>query len=100
MPKVHRDTDSRICGAKTIVLNQSTVYVNNLLWAVENDRDDHCGAGALIAEIGTTVEVENKKVIVVGDGASEDYPNCGPPVPPHDLPKPTQGSDNTFCYGG
>jgi hypothetical protein len=100
MPKVHRDTDSRVCGAKTIVLNQSTVYVNNLLWAVENDRDDHCGAGDLIAEIGTTVEIENKRVIVIGDDAAPDFPGCRVAPFPHTKPRPSQGSDNTFCYGG
>ena len=39
MPGAHRDRDRRFCGAKTIVTGQSSVLVNNKLWAVEGDRD-------------------------------------------------------------
>ena len=45
---VHRNTDPRECGAETVVENQSTVYANNLLIAVNGDPNSH-GNGNLIA---------------------------------------------------
>jgi uncharacterized Zn-binding protein involved in type VI secretion len=39
--KVHRNGDSRACGASTTVTGQSTVYVNNKLVAVQNDPNSH-----------------------------------------------------------
>jgi hypothetical protein len=39
MPKVHRDTDPRVCGCKTIVEGNSTVFANGLLISVDGDPD-------------------------------------------------------------
>jgi len=39
MPGVHRDTDPRICGCKTIVVGNSTVFANGLLVSVDGDPD-------------------------------------------------------------
>lgn len=100
MPRAHRDNDSRFCEAKTIVSLQSTVFVNNELWAVEGDMDDHCGMGQLIAVTGRTVLIENKFVIcAVGDDAEEDYENCILKHP-KGATAPKQGSPDTFVYGG
>lgn len=98
---VHRDTDSRACGATTIVIGQSTVYVNNLLWAVEGDIDTHCDPkGPLKAVYGAmNIYIENKKIIV-GEGADSfsaiDYqpPLC---IVPH-APNPVGTSPDTFAY--
>ena len=45
---IHRHTDSRACGAGTVVSGQNTVYANNLLVSVDGDPNDH-GAGSLNA---------------------------------------------------
>lgn len=100
MPRAHRDTDSRFCGASTMVIGQSTVYVNNLLWAVKDDPDDHCGMGELVPEVGLTVEIEGKLIIcAVGDSAKEDYEGCITVHPPG-ATNPSGGSGDTFVYEG
>jgi len=71
MPKAHRNNDSRACGAKTIVEQQSTVFVNGKRWAVKGDKNDH-GDGQLIDTTGHTVFCEGKQVIVKGDKAEID----------------------------
>ncbi len=59
----HRHNDSRICGAKTIVEGNQTVFVNGRLWAVKGDPNSH-GNGRLI-NTGTTVFIQGIPVIVV-----------------------------------
>jgi uncharacterized Zn-binding protein involved in type VI secretion len=71
----HRNNDSRICGAKTIVVGQSTVWVNGRLWAVHNDICDH-GNGQL-QPTGTTVWVEGKLVIVHSPDPALPNNRCG-----------------------
>lgn len=94
MPGCHRNGDSRFCGADTIVQNQSTVFVNNKLWAVEGDPEHH-GEGRLIAVYGAkNVYINNKLVIcAVGDKAGGDL--AGHPAPPTD---PSQASGDTYVY--
>jgi hypothetical protein len=96
MPGAHRENDSRFCGAKTQVVGQSTVFVNNELWAVENDVCTH-GNGQLIAAYGAkNIFVENKLVIcAVGDKAAPD--NQEHPAPPTD---PQTASTDTILYEG
>lgn len=90
MPKAHRHGDKRVCGASTVVQNQSTVFVNGKLWAVENTINDH-GNGQLIPT-GHTVFVEGKPVIVhTPDHAKPD--NAG-----HPDPMTAQGSDDVYAY--
>jgi hypothetical protein len=95
MPGAHRDSDSRACNAVTTVENQSTVYVNSKLWAVEGDPNSH-GAGNLIAEFGAkNVYIEGKKIIVaLGDDAEGDNQEH-----PKGTTKPTSSSGNVFAYG-
>lgn len=72
MPGAHRDGDSRFCGAETVVTRQSTVFVDDKLWAVAGDKNSH-EAGFLIPEVGHTVFVEDQEIIVaVGDTATDD----------------------------
>jgi len=68
--KAHKEDDSRACGATTIVQNQSTVYVNNKLWAVKGSINSH-GAGGLLNSTGSTVLIENIEVIVHGPDLAE-----------------------------
>lgn len=98
MPGCHRNGDSRYCGAATVVVGQSTVYVNNELWAVHGDPDTHV-TGALIAVYSDkSVFVENKNIICApGDHAETE------PVPPFHAPPatwPKGHSADTFVYGG
>jgi hypothetical protein len=95
MPGAHRENDTRFCSATTIVTEQSTVYVNNKLWAVEGDQNSH-GNGQLIAEYGAkNIYVENKLIIcAVGDKAEPD--DLGHPAPPTD---PQTSSSDTIVYG-
>lgn len=91
MTAAHRQDDLRVCGATTIVTGQSSVFVNGKLWAVDGDQNSHVG-GAL-NPAGTTVKINNKKVVVVGDPASADLLH---PPPPTDA---STGSGNVNCYG-
>lgn len=91
MPKAHRDADSRVCGATTVVQNQSTVFVNGKLWAIKDTVNDH-GNGQLINSTGDTVFVEGIPVIVHGpDHAKPD--NAG-----HPDPMTAEGSPDVFAY--
>lgn len=92
----HRHGDLRTCGAATVVTNQTTVYVNNRLWAVEGDGNSH-GSGELVAVTGTTVYVENSLVIVHGpDNAFPD--NLCPIDDMHCTPFTGEGSGDTLLY--
>lgn len=98
MPGCHRNGDSRFCGAKTVVAGQSTVYVNNQLWAVHGDPDTHV-TGGLIAFYGPkNVEIENIKIICApGDHAQTE------PIPPFHAPPatwPSGHSPDTYVYSG
>jgi len=101
MPRAHRNADNRFCGAITSVTGQSTVFVNNRLWAVVGDKDDHCGEGDLIAVYGPpSVEIEGKFAIcAVGDSAAPDREVCIDLHPPS-ISRPKGGSGDTFVYEG
>ena len=90
----HRHDDRRACSAKTTVQNQSSVLVNNKLWAVKGTFNDH-GTGALIDTTGHTVFVENKPVIV--HGPDHAHPDNKKTDKHHD-PYTAQGSDDVFAY--
>ena len=93
----HRDQDERTCGAQTIVVNQSTVFVNTLLWAVEGDPNDH-GDGDLVPVTGDTVFVENKLVIVHGPDNAFPDDLCIPIGGQHCTPFTAEGSSDTLIY--
>jgi|TARA_S200002703_G_C3718150_1_gene220607 uncharacterized Zn-binding protein involved in type VI secretion len=89
---IHRDTDSRVCGATTVVENQSSVFANGLLIATFGDPNSH-GGGGLIAACNN---VYIKGIIVCNhspDSASADS-IC--PIPPHCNPATASGSSNVF----
>jgi len=91
MTEVHRDTDSRVCGASTVVAGNGTVYVNNLLASVDADPNSH-GSGNVIAST-KNVYVENKLIVENGDSSDADA-IC--PIPPHCNPATSSGSPNVF----
>lgn len=97
MPAAHRHDDLRTCGATTVVSGQSTVFVNNKLWAVDNDENSH-GGGELNPS-GTTVFIENKLVIVNAPDDADPDNLCPLLGPPHCDPDTDAGSPNVSCYG-
>jgi uncharacterized Zn-binding protein involved in type VI secretion len=96
MPAAHRQDDLRACGATTIVVGQSNVYVEGKLWSVVGDPNTD-GNGQLISAVGSTVFINGKLVIVIGDSASPDD-LCIPLGGLHCAPIPTTGSSTVFCY--
>lgn len=91
--QIHRNTDSRICGASTVVSGQSSVFVNGLLASVDGDQDSH-GAGGLTAAC-KEVYIGGKKVVIVTNDAQPDT-LCFTIGPPHCDPSATGGSPSVF----
>ena len=71
MVQVHRNGDSRACGATTKVSGQGFVYVDGELWAVDGDPDSH-GGGNLSPGRIAAIYINGKRVIGVGDTAAPD----------------------------
>jgi|APGre2960657373_1045057.scaffolds.fasta_scaffold69924_2 uncharacterized Zn-binding protein involved in type VI secretion len=92
---IHRQDDSRICGATTVVTGQTTVYANGKLVAVNGDKNTH-GEGGLIAAT-KQVYIAGKMVVNLGDSAAQDN-LCGVIGQPatHCDPYTTTGSSNVF----
>ena len=93
---IHRQGDSRICGATTVT-QQNTVRANNRFISIQGDTNTH-GAGALRAtETVGKVRVANIPVILQNDPASPDR-LC--PIPPHCGPDASSASPNVRAGGG
>jgi hypothetical protein len=93
----HIHGHSRTCGATTVVKNQTTVYVNNKLWAVEGDPNSH-GNGDLVPVTGDTVFIQN--ILVIVHGPDNAFPDdlCIPLNHQHCTPFTAQGSSDTLVY--
>jgi len=96
MPLAHRNTDPRICDAKTVVQGQGTVFCNGLLWAVSGDPNTH-GSGNLIPT-GSTVYCEGILVIVHTPDHAIPDDECLLLGPPHCDPMTAGGSPNVTAY--
>ena len=70
MPQVHRNGDSRKCGASTNAVAHKNVYVNDQPISVDGDPNSH-GGGELNAQC-KNVFVGNKLVVLNGNSASAD----------------------------
>lgn len=90
---IHRNSDSRTCGAATVVAGQSTVFSNLLLVSVDGDPNSH-GAGALSAATDQ-VFAGGIMVVNVGDSAAPDL-LCPTLAGPHCSPASSSGSPNVF----
>ena len=90
---IHRNTDSRACGALTQVNGQKNVYANGLLVSVDKDPNSHSG-GALSARC-KNVFVNGKMVVIVGNSAAPDS-LCPPLGGAHCAPASSSGSGNVF----
>jgi|TARA_B100000035_G_scaffold170286_1_gene145237 hypothetical protein len=93
---VHRERDSRICGASTVT-RINNVRVNNRFISVEGDTNTH-GGGSLKATLTVgKVRAGNIPVILTGDPASPDG-LC--PIPPHCGPNASSASPNVRAGNG
>jgi uncharacterized Zn-binding protein involved in type VI secretion len=93
----HRNGDTRTCGASTVVVGQTTVFVNNRLWAVEGDINSH-GSGNLVPVTGDTIYIEDKLVIVHGPDNAFPDDLCPIVGEPHCAPLTASGSGDTSAY--
>lgn len=96
---VHRDSDSRACGASTSVTGQGNVYVNNKLASVQGDPNTHGGGGLAASNNDGTVYINGKKVVLQGSSASPDA-LCPPIGGAHCGPTATSASGDVFACGG
>lgn len=96
---VHRNGDSRSCGASTNVAGQSNVFVNNKLASVKGDPNSHGGGSLNASNNDGTVFINNIPVVLLGSSASPDS-LCPIPGGSHCNPKSSQASPNVFACGG
>lgn len=94
MPSVHRNTDSRTCGASTVVAGNTNVYANNLLVSVNGDPNSH-GSGNLVAACNNVFVNNILSVNNSPDSAAADA-LCIPVGGPHCSPATAGGSPNVF----
>jgi hypothetical protein len=96
---IHRNNDSRTCGASTTAIGQSTVYINGELASVKDDTNTH-GQGALTASNNDgSVWIAGKLVVLLDSGSQEDL-LCQVIGPPHCNPRASSASPNVFACGG
>ena len=93
----HRHDDKRKCGGTTKVIGQSTVFVNNKLWAVAGDTVKTHESGGLIPT-GETISINNILVICHTPDLAIPDDLCPPLGGDHCLPKTDEGSGDTFAY--
>lgn len=89
MPQVHRNGDSRVCGASTVASAYKNVFVNTQPISVDGDPNSH-GGGNLTAS-NRNVYVGGKLVVLNGNGASPDN-LCPIPGGSHCGPSASSGS--------
>jgi uncharacterized Zn-binding protein involved in type VI secretion len=95
MGYVHRDKDSRSCGAQTIATG-TNVRVNGRTVAVDGDKNTH-GGGSLITS-NPKIRIGGKPIIVLNDNASPDK-LCPPLGGAHCSPKASTASGNVRAGG-
>jgi len=93
MPAVHRNGDSRACGATTTVVGDTNVFCNGQLISVNGDPNTD-GGGSLIAQCNN-VFADGKLVVILGNDADPDS-QCIPVGGAHCDPSATSGSPNVF----
>ena len=93
---VHRQGDSRICGATTVA-QQFTVRANNRFVSIQGDPNTHGGGPLIATDTVGKVRVHGIPVILNADPASPDS-LC--PIPPHCGPNASSASPNVRAGGG
>ena len=96
MPQVHRDTDGRSCGAKTVAANPN-VYTNDLLTAVDGNPNTHGGGNLQAAN--PNVYIGGKLVVINAPNSASPDGLCPIPGGPHCNPKTAGGSPNVYIGG-
>lgn len=96
---IHRNNDSRACGASTIVSGQRKVFVNGELASVIGDPNSHGGGRLSASNNDGTVYINNALVVLLGSSASADK-LCPPLGPPHCNPSATSASPDVYACGG
>jgi len=92
---IHRQGDSRICGAAT-VNTQTTVRANGRFISIDGDPNTHGGGALKATETVGKVRINGIAVILNGDPASPDS-IC--PIPPHCGPNASSASPNVRAGG-
>jgi len=92
---IHRQGDSRICGAAT-VNTQTTVRANGRFISIDGDPNTHGGGPLKATETVGKVRINGIAVILNGDPASPDS-IC--PIPPHCGPNASSASPNVRAGG-
>jgi len=95
MAGIHRNGDSRLCGATTIVSGNSTVFANGKLISVNGDPNSHGGGN--LTNSGTTVFVEGINIIINGDSAGADS-LCPTAGGSHCAPNASSASPDVNAY--
>ena len=93
---VHRNGDSRICGAGTVA-QQATVRANNQPISIQGDPNTHGGGALKATETVGKVRIGGISIILINDPASPDG-LC--PIPPHCGPNASSASPNVRAGGG
>lgn len=96
---IHRNTDSRKCGATTKVVGQSSVFVNGKLASVKNDVNTHGGGNLNASNSDGTVFVNNIEVVLLNSTAQPDG-LCPPVGGAHCGPNATSASSDVYACGG
>jgi hypothetical protein len=101
MPKVHRVTDERLCGAVTVGTGLNTnVFVNGLLASVVGDLNSHNMLGALISMSPGTIKIGPSLIPLVVSLMDQSSPDqIGLITHVTGLPTPGGGSPNVSAYG-
>jgi hypothetical protein len=100
---IHLVSMLRMCGAITIPgLGAGTnVFINNLIPALEGDKDNHMNLGALINMLSHNVNIGPSMIPAIPSLISMASPDVvGLMTHPGGLPIPAQGSPNVFIGQG
>jgi len=92
MPGAHCNGQLRVCGATTVVEGQENVWVNDELWAVDEDPNSH-GNGNLVSG---SLNVFINDRLVINNSPDEALADGLCPLPPHCAPSTDEGSENVF----
>lgn len=98
MPPAHRHGDGRICRATTTVVNQNSVFVNGVLWAVMGDTNTD-GNGQLFASPDSSVKIHNIPVVTHSPTGADEDDRCPLESGDHCNPYTSAGSSNVSAYG-
>lgn len=90
----HRHGDLRVCGATTVVVQQSFCKVNGRLWALDGDPNSH-GDGQLVHS-QSFVKVSGIPVIIHLPDTAVPDDLCPILDTNHCQPDTAEGSPNTF----